>query len=637
MSRRLALTLRLRLTLLYGGLLAVVAATLLGTAVVVLDRAVRSLPQFPPGVTLVFSDGTSVTAAEFAELVRDSARSELLRSAGLIFLVTALVGVGAAYVLAGRALQPLSRVTATARRLSEETLDERIALDGPPDELKELADTFDAMAARLDAAFDSQRRFVANASHELRTPLAVIRTEVDVTLGDDDASVADLRTMGEVVRDASVRADLLVDALLVLARSEGQARTGLEQREPVDVAELVPRAVGAVSAEASQRCLAVTTETDPAPTEGDPHLLERLVGNLVENAVRHNVDGGWVTVRTGSTSGAGAWLAVANTGAEVPAGDVEQLFQPFRRGGGLGGHRQAARRRLRGHRGDRGRHQLGQVGGLPLLQPGPGLPLAAGQHQQSVHQPVGPDARLPDHLAHGPQLGHGRGRVAEGDVHLGADHRQRRPQLVAGVGDEPALAVEGGVQPGQHRVEGVGQLLELVRRPVQPDPLVQRLLRQPAGGRGDPADRLQRPPGQHVRGGDADQHGDREDQPGRAQQLAAGRVADQLGELRGGQRGAVAEAQHHLGRELGQRPQRPVQHDDRGAEQGRRDHGEQPAVEQGQPQPQGQRGPGHRVTLPRPRPAGPAAPGSRPRPPSPPPRARRACGAASSRSPGPWW
>ena len=336
MAGRFALTLRLRLTLLYGGLLAVVAATLLGTAVVVLDRALRSIPQFPPGVRLVFSDGTSVTSAEFAELLRSSARGELLRSAGLVFAITALVGVGAAYVLAGRALQPVSRVTSTARRLSEETLDERIALDGPPDELKELADTFDAMAARLDAAFDSQRRFVANASHELRTPLAVIRTEVDVTLADPDASVAELRTMGEVVRDASVRADRLVDALLVLARSEGQARTGLEQREPVDVAALVPRAGGAVAAEARQRCLAVTSATAPAPTEGDPHLLERLVGNLVENAVRHNVDGGWVRVGTG-TEAAGAArltvLTVANTGAEVRPDDVDELFQPFRRGG----------------------------------------------------------------------------------------------------------------------------------------------------------------------------------------------------------------------------------------------------------------------------------------------------------------
>jgi signal transduction histidine kinase len=330
-ARRPALTLRLRLTLLYGALLAVVAATLLGVAVVVLDRALRALPRFSPNVRLNIGDGRSLTPDQFSQLLRDSARSELIRSAGVVFAVVAVVGLVAAYVVAGRALQPVSRVTSTARRLSEETLDHRIALDGPPDELKELADTFDAMLARLDAAFDSQRRFVANASHELRTPLSVIRTEVDVTLGDPAASVADLRTMGEVVREASMRADRLVDALLVLARSDGQAREGLDQREPVDLASLVPAAVAAVAPEASARRLQMSTETRPAPVEGDPQLLERLVGNLVENAVRHNVDGGWVTVRTGTESG--AFLSVLNTGPAVPAGEVEELFQPFRRGG----------------------------------------------------------------------------------------------------------------------------------------------------------------------------------------------------------------------------------------------------------------------------------------------------------------
>ena len=128
-----------------------------------------------------------------------------------------------------------------------------------------------------------------------------------------------------------MRADRLVDALLVLARSDGQARQGLAQREPVDLASLVPAAVATVAAEASARGLAVSTETRPAPVEGDPELLERLVGNLVENAVRHNVDGGWVTVRTGTQSG--AFLSVLNTGPAVPAGEVDELFQPFRRGG----------------------------------------------------------------------------------------------------------------------------------------------------------------------------------------------------------------------------------------------------------------------------------------------------------------
>jgi signal transduction histidine kinase len=343
-------TLRLRLTLLFAALLAVIAVTLLGTAAVVLDRTLRSVPQFPPGQKLVLRDesGGQITlqSDQFAELVRHQARSELLRAGGVAFAVVVLVGLGAGYMLAGQALQPVSRVTATARRLSTETLDSRIALQGPNDELKELADTFDDMLARLDAAFDSQRRFVANASHELRTPLAVIRTEVDVTLGDPDATVEELRTMGEVVREASVRADRLVDALLVLARSEAQARVGLELRERVDLAGLVEAAVAATASEAQARSISVRVESAPAPTEGDPQLLERLVGNLVENAVRHNIEGGWVQVRTdhlgadaaadpaGPLAGrAIARLVVASSGAEISAAAVEELFEPFRRGG----------------------------------------------------------------------------------------------------------------------------------------------------------------------------------------------------------------------------------------------------------------------------------------------------------------
>ena len=392
-------TLRLRFTLLFAGLLTVVAVTLLGTAAAVLDRALQAMPQFPPGQTLLLHDSSGtrveIDSSDFAKLVRAQARTELLRSGGFAFAVIVVAGLAAGYLLAGQALQPVSRVTAAARRLSTETLDSRIALEGPDDELKELADTFDAMLARLDAAFDSQRRFVANASHELRTPLAVIRTEVDVTLADADATVAELRTMGEVVRDASVRADRLVDALLVLARSEAQARVGLELREPVDLAELLPAALAALDGEATERGVTIDAQADVALTEGDPHLLERLVGNLVENAVRHNLTGGWVTVRTGLVEpGAPAWddpptepagfvpagfgpagvgpdrsvpdrvrpdrggpdrpaagseqaptdsgpgspaaavqLAVVNSGPIVPAQTVDDLFEPFRRGG----------------------------------------------------------------------------------------------------------------------------------------------------------------------------------------------------------------------------------------------------------------------------------------------------------------
>jgi signal transduction histidine kinase len=336
------LTLRLRLAVLFGGLLAVVALTLLGIAAVVLDRTIRAVPQFPPGQSLQLRDSAgqlrTVDSADFAQLLRDQARGDLFRAGGTAFGVVVLVGLGAGYVLAGRALQPVSEVTATARRLSTETLDERIALDGPEDELKELADTFDDMLARLDAAFDSQRRFVANASHELRTPLAVIRTEVDVTLADAGATMADLRAMAEIVRDASERADRLVDALLVLARSEAQARVGLELREPVDLAVVAQRAVAGVAAVARQRRLAVTVQATPATTAGDPELVDRLVGNLVENAVRHNVDGGWVSVRTEAVGpdqrgGRTAVLEVRNSGPVVRGDAVEELFEPFRRGG----------------------------------------------------------------------------------------------------------------------------------------------------------------------------------------------------------------------------------------------------------------------------------------------------------------
>src|SRR5882724_1261029 len=208
-------TLRLRLTLLYGALLLVVVAATLGASAVLLDQAVRQLPAFVPGtvVTVRNADGTlgTVDSAELQRAARDSARHRIFTLGLVIFGATSVVGVAAAWALSGQALSPISRMTATARRLSERTLDERIALTGPTDEVTELADTFDAMLDRLRSSFDSQRRFVANASHELRTPLTVMRTEVDVALSDPGATVAELRRMGEVVRGATERADRLVD------------------------------------------------------------------------------------------------------------------------------------------------------------------------------------------------------------------------------------------------------------------------------------------------------------------------------------------------------------------------------------------------------------------------------------------
>jgi signal transduction histidine kinase len=329
-------TLRLRLTLLYGGLLLVVAAATLGSSAVLLDQAVRQLPAFAPGTTVTVrsADGQlgTVDSAELQRAARDSARHRILTVGLLVFAATAVVGVGAAWALSGQALSPITRMTATARRLSERTLDERIALSGPTDEVTELADTFDAMLDRLRSSFDSQRRFVANASHELRTPLAVMRTEVDVALSDPDATVAELRRMGEVVRGATERADRLVDALLVLATSQAQAEQGLAVRERVDLAELVRRSLEVVGTAAERRCLAVDADPWPAPVLGDPALLDRMVGNLAENAVRHNVDAGWLTVRCGR-SGDIAWLEVRNFGPVIERSEVDELFAPFRRGG----------------------------------------------------------------------------------------------------------------------------------------------------------------------------------------------------------------------------------------------------------------------------------------------------------------
>ncbi len=256
----------------------------------------------------------------------------LVVSAVPALLVVTAVGMLAAWVLVGRALEPLHQVTATAQRLGEQNLDERINYAGADDEVAELADTFDAMLDRLAQAFDSQKRFVANASHELRTPLAVMRTEVDVTLDDPQADLAEYRRMAQVVRSASERANSLVDALLVLARSEAQSGRRLARKVAIDLADATATALSAAAPEARRMSLQITTDLRPAPVVGDPSLLERLAGNLVENAVRYNHLHGQVWVHTGSDPRT-AWLMVANTGFEVEPADVPGLFEPFRRGG----------------------------------------------------------------------------------------------------------------------------------------------------------------------------------------------------------------------------------------------------------------------------------------------------------------
>jgi signal transduction histidine kinase len=328
--------LRLRLTLLSTALLALIGALLLALSYLVVGRVVAALPQFPAG-TQVEVDGQVMEAAQAAAEIAAQGRQTVLLVGMIAFPLQVIAGALLSWVLIGRTLRPLSTLTRTARALSESSLDQRIRLTGPRDEVADLADTFDDMLDRLQAAFDAERRFVANASHELRTPLAVIRTEVEVTMADPAADAADLRRMGEVVLEATDRANRLLTSLLLLART--QAR-GVAVAQPVDLAGLIAPALRAVDSEITERGLTVHVEADGAVVQGDPALLERLVGNLVENAVRHNVPAGWIRIRT-DMAGATGVLEVDSTGPVIDPDTLEQLFEPFRQG----------RRARTGHRG----------------------------------------------------------------------------------------------------------------------------------------------------------------------------------------------------------------------------------------------------------------------------------------------
>jgi signal transduction histidine kinase len=354
-------TARLRLTLWYGGLFLLAGLVLVATSYLLVRQ--RLLPQggggkattvqspggtvvcspqgacrtLPPGAGTPAPDPSRsivVTGGQLRALkssfLADTLRTFLQTMLGVLGLM-ALLSLGLGWLVAGRVLRPLQRITATAKRLSERTLHQRIALDGPDDELKELADTFDQMLARLDAAFDAQRRFAANASHELRTPLAISRTEVDVALADPDTPNAELRAMAERVRDATDRSERLIEGLLTLARSEQELR----RHEPADLADAAALALEQArhqdqDGQDGAAGLRLASQLGPAPVEGDPALLERMVANLVENAVRHNQPPGWLEVATGISDGR-AFVQVANGGRTIPTDQVEGLFEPFRR------------------------------------------------------------------------------------------------------------------------------------------------------------------------------------------------------------------------------------------------------------------------------------------------------------------
>jgi signal transduction histidine kinase len=257
-----------------------------------------------------------------AQNQRDSTLDQLLQYSLATLAMVTLLAAAAGWIVAGRVLRPVHRITAAARTASEDQLTTRVALTGPRDELRELADTFDAMLDRLQRAFEGQRRFIANAGHELRTPLTVMRTAVDVVLAKPEPTRDELLAMGRDVRVAVGQAQALIEALLTLARTD----RGPAGREAVDLATVAEDAIDAAAPAVAR----LRTSLDPAPTSGDPVLLERLAANLVDNAVRYNVPGGDVWVST-STADGRVLLTVDNTGPVVAPEAVGTLFEPFRR------------------------------------------------------------------------------------------------------------------------------------------------------------------------------------------------------------------------------------------------------------------------------------------------------------------
>jgi signal transduction histidine kinase len=303
--RSLRPTLRVRLTATYTLLFGVSTALLLAASYWLIGRHLdRTLPESLAG----------------------DAMSDLGTQYLIAFLGALALAVGVGWAVAGRTLAPISRITRAARRVSDERLDERIALEGPADELRELADTFDSMLDGLAESFDAQRRFIANASHELRSPLTVIRSEAEIALANPDADVAELRAMGEVVIEAAKRNEALLESLMVLARSQRR----LLRLEDVDLALVARAAISPAFLEAREADVRLRLEVEPAPTVGDRRLLERLVANLVENAVRYNERGGVVEISTGGRDGS-AVVRVANTGPRISPQDAERLAAPFER------------------------------------------------------------------------------------------------------------------------------------------------------------------------------------------------------------------------------------------------------------------------------------------------------------------
>jgi signal transduction histidine kinase len=336
-ARRHRRSVRWRLAAVYGAL-SILSAAVVVTGIYSWEASATSVqpatpaPPAPSGQQSPLAQAQARIGQLEYQVTALSDRAHSINSHGLPAAVAVVLGLTAiaslilGWLLAGRILRPLRKITTATRSISEDDLGRRLAIPGPANELTDLADTIDALLARLQAAFDAERQFVANASHELRTPLTLERALLEVALADPAATAATLRSTCEEVLVTGQEQERLIEALLTLARSQ----RGLDHRDPFDLAEITTRVLNARSPRAQALALDVTAELGSAPATGDPSLAERLIANLTDNALSYNVPGGQVEVSTGTRNGH-AFLLMANTGPPVRAGQIQRLLQPFQR------------------------------------------------------------------------------------------------------------------------------------------------------------------------------------------------------------------------------------------------------------------------------------------------------------------
>jgi signal transduction histidine kinase len=325
---RFARSLRARLAVLYGAFLCALVAAVLAVAVWLAPTFfIHHAAQASP-LRQTRTPGCSFIPSQSHPCLLTTTRQ--LPIAGVTALVVLIVvSLACGWLIAGRMLRPLRAITTTARDISSTNLNRRLDLAGSDDEFAELGQTLDDLFGRLEASFEAQRHFVANASHELRTPLAAERTLLQVALADPDATAQALRSACEQVLLLGAAQERLIDALLTLATSE----RGLDRWEPFDLAGIAARAVDDRRDQASQLGVRVEADLSPAPAVGDPSLAQSLVANLVDNAIRYNTESGWLTIATNVTGDGQPAVSIANAGPLIPPAEVDRLFQPFQRFG----------------------------------------------------------------------------------------------------------------------------------------------------------------------------------------------------------------------------------------------------------------------------------------------------------------